>query len=72
MNASRVALLVASVLPGAALSAGCADVRGDEQPGVDLFIETCRHQGLNPAQIRSGYAEFELKIKTPPRSEQEI
>jgi hypothetical protein len=74
MNASRVTPLAASVLLGlgVALSAGRAEVRGDEQPGVDLFIEACRHQGLNPVQIRSGYAEFELEIKTPPLSEQEI
>jgi hypothetical protein len=72
MNASRVTPLAASILLGVALSAGRAEVRGDEQPGVDLFIEACRHQGLNPVQIRSGYAEFELEIKTPPLTELEI
>lgn len=72
MNASRKTSLAALVLLGVALSAGCVEVCGEEQSGADLFIEACRHQGLNPVQIRSGYAEFEVEIRTPPLSEQEI
>jgi hypothetical protein len=74
MNAFRVTTLAASVLLGlgVALSAGCVEVRGEEQSGADLFIEACRHQGLNPVQLRSGYAEFEVEIRTPPLTELEI
>jgi len=74
MNAFRVTTLAASVLLGlgVALSAGCVEVRGEEQSGADLFIEACRHQGLDPVQVRSGYAEFEVEIRTPPLTELEI
>ena len=43
----------------ATLVLACAEGVCDEQPGVELFIEACRHQGLNPVQIRSGYVEYE-------------
>jgi hypothetical protein len=47
---------------------------GIEKPatGIDLFIEACRWQGLNPAMISTGYAEFEATVTKPPPSESEI
>lgn len=59
-----------TLLGGLALSS--SQGRGQDFWGVDLFIEACRHQGLNPAQMRSGYAEFELEVKTQPLTEAEI
>jgi hypothetical protein len=56
----------------ATLVLACAEGVCDEQSGSGLFIEACRHQGLNPVQIRSGYNEFELEIKTQPLTEAEI
>ena len=56
----------------ATLVLACAEGVCDEQPGVELFIEACRHQGLNPVQIRSGYVEYERELKTQPLSEREI
>jgi hypothetical protein len=32
----------------------------DKPTGIDLFIEACHSQGLNPAMIRTGYAELEV------------
>jgi hypothetical protein len=43
-----------------------------DEPGVDLFVEACRNQGLSPVQIQSLVAEYELEIKTQPLTEQEI
>ena len=37
--------------------------------GIDLFIEACRWQGLDPAMIRTGYAEFEMEGTTPQKAE---
>ncbi len=40
--------------------------------GVDLFVEACRWQGLNPAMIRTGSVELELLVTTPQKSTKEI
>lgn len=56
----------------ATLLLACVEGVCGEQSGVELFIEACRHQGLNPAQIRSGYLEYEREIRTQPLSEREI
>jgi arsenate reductase-like glutaredoxin family protein len=51
---------------------GIAGAADNELTGVDLFIEACRWQGLNPAMIRTGYAEFEMEVTTRPPSDAEI
>ena len=56
----------------ATLVLACAEGVCDEQSGGELFIEACRHQGLNPIQIRSGCFEYEREIRTQPLSEREI
>ena len=65
LAAGRVCLMATLVF-------ACREGACDELSGVELFIEACRHQGLNPVQIRSGFAEYEREIKNQPLSEREI
>jgi hypothetical protein len=39
---------------------------------VELFINACRNQGLNPKLFYSGRIDFSLVIKEPPASEEKI
>ena len=41
-------------------------LHAEELDGIDLFIQACQHQGLNPVMIRTGYAEMEVEITDPP------
>lgn len=38
----------------------------EELDGIDLFIQACQHQGLNPVMIKTGYAEMEVEMTAPP------
>jgi len=51
-----------------------AVVEPGQQPrsGIDLMIEALHSQGLNPALIRSGYAEIEMVARASPPSQESI
>ncbi|NQT14320.1 MAG: DUF1573 domain-containing protein [Planctomycetes bacterium] len=66
---ASVVLYVLATIAGPPVIANGAD---EAVTGIDLFIEACRWQGLNPAMIRTGYAEFETVVTTPSKSEKEI